>query len=204
MDVKQLAALQAVRLKGRVTPEDVAAATATDPAATRTALEELTAAGLLRAAGERVRLTPEGKAQLGSWLDEERRGVDRAALTALYDEFEAHNTAFKQLATAWQQRDGGMNDHADAAYDQRVLDGLAELHGRFAPLAERIAAAVPRLVAYPDRFRAAADKVAAGDATWFLRPIIDSYHTIWFELHEELIGLLGRTRQDEALAGRAE
>jgi pyruvate,orthophosphate dikinase len=32
----------------------------------------------------------------------------------------------------------------------------------------------------------------------------DSYHTIWFELHEELISLMGRTRQGEALAGRAE
>ncbi len=33
--------------------------------------------------------------------------------------------------------------------------------------------------------------------------MVDSYHTLWFELHEELIQALGRTRADEAAAGRA-
>jgi hypothetical protein len=32
---------------------------------------------------------------------------------------------------------------------------------------------------------------------------VDSYHSIWFELHEELIRLAGRTREDESSAGRA-
>jgi hypothetical protein len=34
--------------------------------------------------------------------------------------------------------------------------------------------------------------------------MIDSFHTVWFELHEDLIGLLGRTRAEEAAAGRAD
>jgi hypothetical protein len=34
--------------------------------------------------------------------------------------------------------------------------------------------------------------------------IIDSYHTVWFELHEELILATGLTREDEAKAGHAE
>ncbi len=34
--------------------------------------------------------------------------------------------------------------------------------------------------------------------------MIDSYHTVWFELHEELIALSGLTREDEAAAGRAD
>jgi pyruvate,orthophosphate dikinase len=33
--------------------------------------------------------------------------------------------------------------------------------------------------------------------------MIDSYHTVWFELHEDLIGLAGLSRADEAAAGRA-
>jgi pyruvate,orthophosphate dikinase len=32
---------------------------------------------------------------------------------------------------------------------------------------------------------------------------VDSYHGIWFELHEDLIGLAGRTRAAEVEAGRA-
>jgi hypothetical protein len=38
---------------------------------------------------------------------------------------------------------------------------------------------------------------------WLTRPMVDSHHTVWFELHEELIGLAGRTRAGEAESGRA-
>ena len=34
-------------------------------------------------------------------------------------------------------------------------------------------------------------------------PSVDSYHGVWFELHETLILLAGRNRADEAAAGRA-
>jgi len=37
-----------------------------------------------------------------------------------------------------------------------------------------------------------------GEATYVARPILDSYHTVWFEYHEELIGLLGLSRAEEA------
>jgi pyruvate,orthophosphate dikinase len=32
---------------------------------------------------------------------------------------------------------------------------------------------------------------------------VDSYHGVWFELHEDLIQLSGRTREEESAAGRA-
>jgi pyruvate,orthophosphate dikinase len=34
-------------------------------------------------------------------------------------------------------------------------------------------------------------------------PRVDSFHTIWFELHEDLILLADRTREEEVAAGRA-
>jgi hypothetical protein len=34
-------------------------------------------------------------------------------------------------------------------------------------------------------------------------PRVDSYHGVWFELHEDLIRLAGRRRSDEGSAGRA-
>ena len=34
-------------------------------------------------------------------------------------------------------------------------------------------------------------------------PMRESYHTVWFELHEDLIRLAGKTREDEVAAGRA-
>jgi hypothetical protein len=62
----------------------------------------------------------------------------------------------------------------------------------------------PGLAPYPARFARALTEIQAGDHVWFLRPIIDSYHTVWFELHEELIWLSGHTRHAEAVAGRAD
>ncbi|MCW3015099.1 MAG: hypothetical protein JWO02_2191 [Solirubrobacterales bacterium] len=199
-----LPTLQAVRLKGRTTAADVAGATGSDEASAAQALAVLAADGLLREANGKHRLTPEGKERLGQWLAEERAAVDQAALGELYEQFDPHNTTLKELAGTWQQRDGEPNDHSDAAYDGRVLDGIAGLHAAFAPFVDRLVGLAPRLAPYPARFEAALGRIRAGEHAYFLRPVIDSYHTVWFELHEELIGLLGRSRQDEALAGRAE
>jgi hypothetical protein len=60
---------------------------------------------------------------------------------------------------------------------------------------------LPRLDAYAAKLSAALDRIQAGDTTWFTRPLVDSYHTVWFELHEELIGAAGLTREDEAASG---
>ena len=61
----------------------------------------------------------------------------------------------------------------------------------------------PRLARYAHRLDAAAAAVAAGDGRYIASPRVDSYHGVWFELHEDLIRLAGRTREDEVAAGRA-
>jgi pyruvate,orthophosphate dikinase len=52
----------------------------------------------------------------------------------------------------------------------------------------------PRLAGYGGRLDRAAKHVAAGDHGYVAKIIADSYHTVWFELHEELLGLAGRSR----------
>jgi pyruvate,orthophosphate dikinase len=41
------------------------------------------------------------------------------------------------------------------------------------------------------------DRVEAGERDWFTKPLIDSYHTVWFELHEDLLSTLGKERASE-------
>jgi len=53
------------------------------------------------------------------------------------------------------------------------------------------------------RLTAAIEHALAGDGRYVASPRVDSYHGVWFELHEDLIVLAGRTRADEAAAGRA-
>ena len=66
-----------------------------------------------------------------------------------------------------------------------------------------VAASEPRFARYSDRLAAAIDAVTGGDTQMVAHPLRESYHTVWFELHEELIRLTGRNRADEAAAGRA-
>jgi hypothetical protein len=71
------------------------------------------------------------------------------------------------------------------------------------PVAHGAAALVPRLTPYARRLDEAVAKVKAGDVKYFMSPRVESYHTVWFEFHEELIAMTGRTRAAEAAAGRA-
>ena len=54
-----------------------------------------------------------------------------------------------------------------------------------------------RFDAYGPRLKSALDKVKRGDTDWFAKPLIDSYHTVWMELHEDLVQLLGVDRHAE-------
>jgi pyruvate,orthophosphate dikinase len=202
MDV---AVMRVVRLKGLVTPEALAGAVGAPTAEVRAALEQLVGEGHVQERNGRYRVTRDGRDALDGLLAQEREGVDESALEPLYEEFLVLNAEFKDIAHQWQIRDGEPNDHADGSYDAVVLGRVEMLHERFAPLVERIVAITPpRVGEYRRRFDAALARVSAGEHDWLLKPLIDSYHTVWFELHEDLIGLLGLSREREAAEGRAE
>jgi pyruvate,orthophosphate dikinase len=156
--------------------------------------------------GERFRLLPDAVAEVDARFaaDAERLGP---VIEPLLDDFHAANDRFKQVITSWQMRevDGETvpNDHSDADHDDAVLLRLdSEIHQAIVPIIETVAASEPRFARYHDRLNAALDAIAAGDQQMVAHPLADSYHTVWFELHEELIRLTGRNRADEAAAGR--
>lgn len=200
----ELAVLQAVRLKGRVDAATAARCADLPEAEAQATLDTLLADGHVKG-GPAVRITPEGRNRLTALTDAERTGVDQAALEAVYDDFHHANDALKRVVTDWQMKDEQTpNDHTDAAYDQAVIGRLIDsVDAEFRPMLERMITIAPRLTPYRTRFDTAVAALRAGDTTYVARPVQDSYHTVWFELHEEIIGLLGRTRADEAAAGRA-
>lgn len=201
---QELPILRVTRFKGRPSESDLIAAVGLAEADGAAAVAALVAAGELDRVGARVELTAAGRSRLDALLAAERATVDQELVRQCYLGFDSINTDFKQLVTDWQLIDGAPNDHTDAEYDARITARLAELHERFVPLLEEFIRLAPRLAMYTKRFASALAKVRSGDPTWFARPLIDSYHTVWFELHEELIGLAGLSRAQEAAAGRAE
>jgi hypothetical protein len=186
-----LTVLQAVRLKGRVSRQDLAATLGEDHGAV---IDRLVGSGLL-VDDKTLRLSPEGRARLETLLTGELRDVDRAAVSAAYDEFRSVNHEFKALVTDWQVRDGQPNTHDDVDHDAAVLGRLDEVHRRVKPILAAAAEQLPRLSRYSVKLQTALDNIHAGETMWLARPLIDSYHTVWFELHEELILAAGLTRE---------
>lgn len=202
----ELAVLQGVRLKGRVSRADLAATLDADPGEIDPVVEQLTAAGLLTE-GATLQITRSGGDRLAALLTAEREGIDADSMLAAYNDFRAVNADFKRLVTDWQLKggpDGVPNSHDDAEYDAAVLARLDEVHARTMPIIEAAAEQVPRLNAYAAKLAAALGKVKAGETAWLTRPLIDSYHTVWFELHEELIVAVGLTREEAARSGDAQ
>ncbi|MBC8365354.1 MAG: transcriptional regulator [Actinobacteria bacterium] len=126
---------------------------------------------------------------------------EREAVADLYRRFLGVNLGFLELCTDWQLRgaDGEqvVNDHSDAAYDAAVIARLVDADGVVQPICGELAELLTRFDGYGRRFGGALGRVRAGEVEWFTRPMIDSYHTVWFELHEDLLATLGIERARE-------
>jgi pyruvate,orthophosphate dikinase len=190
----ELVVLRAVRLRLVARPDQVAAATGLDQATVDGRLAGLAGRGLVGDTPRGWRLTPEGQARLAELLDAERATVDRGAAVALHEEFLVRDRALKELVTEHQI--AGADPEACGAEAARVADRLARFHAEAAPLAERAAMLAPRLAPYGPRLAHAVAEVAGGDERYVAHPLVDSYHSVWFELHEELLHFAGLSRAD--------
>ena len=121
------------------------------------------------------------------------------AFETAYERFEKVNDDVKAVITAWQVRElpsgeAVSNDHADPAYDEKIIDRLGAIHERFEPTLKQMCAEVPRLERYAEKLDSALEKAEQGESQWVSDVTIPSYHTVWFELHEDLLCMLGRER----------
>jgi pyruvate,orthophosphate dikinase len=201
------ALLVMLSIKGIVKAEALAAVFAVDTETIERELERLQNAGFASPATVAgVRLTADGRTRAAEVVAHERSIAGAAEMDHAYEAFVALNDRFKRSMMAWQLRDHNgasvPNDHTDADYDAEVIGGIGaidrDLAAYLAPLVER----VPRLARYAARFADALARARGGERRFVAAPMIDSYHTVWFELHEDLIRLSGRTRAAEAAAGR--
>jgi hypothetical protein len=137
------------------------------------------------------KITPSGREAHKVVLDQEFSAptFPKAALAEAYEGFSSLNTAFKTLCTAWQVREGtnDMNDHTDKTYDKAVIHRLEKLHMDARKAVDKLASGLPRLATYGPRLTSALARVQAGEQAAFARPMADSYHDIWMELHQDLL-----------------
>ncbi|HEV2029885.1 MAG TPA: pyruvate, phosphate dikinase [Candidatus Dormibacteraeota bacterium] len=199
--------VRALLIKGSATNEGLAESLMSTPDLARTMLEGLVGEGLVQQAAGAFRLTPSGttKANARIAADQLRWGTEQAR--AALDAFHVLDLRVKNAVTAWQLREVGgaqtLNDHTDAGYDAGVLEQLAGVQRDTAGWLSSQGEAPAELRRYLSRLERALAQARDGDQRFVASPRVDSYHGVWFELHEELILLAGRSRAEEAAAGRA-
>lgn len=193
--------LHALRLKGFADTSTVAAIACIPEVDAMRHLEKAQAAGQATRREGRISgwaLTPDGRSRHAEQIATELEAAGaRAVVEAAYARFLGVNTDLLAVCTDWQLKDGALNDHTDAVYDASVVARLAGVDEVVQPVCADLAAALARFAAYAPRLALALQRVEAGDRDWFAKPMIDSYHTIWFELHEDLLVTLGIERSKE-------
>ncbi len=192
-------ALHGLAIKKHAMPKDIAEIVGMDAERVASLLKEAESRGRVARTGGKFMLTAPAQVALRS--EYSRVYADQrssAAMNAAYDDFEKINVLLKHLITDWQTMDVGgeklPNDHSNKDRDQKIIDRLGDLHERCEPILKRMAAGLPRLGIYMEMLTAALEKAEDGAIEWVSDARIASYHTVWFELHEDLLRALGRER----------
>lgn len=169
-------------------------------------LEELRDRGLVQHRGGALSgwgLTAEGRRHGAELLQREVDSAGaRPTVRACYQEFLVLNHELLAVCTAWQtvEIDGVhlVNDHSDPERDRVVLERLDALHVDAVRLLSRLGGSLWRFDGYAQRLSRAHELVSSGRTEWIARPVVDSYHSVWFELHEHLLVTLGLDRSSES------
>lgn len=185
--------LHALRIKGRASAAEVAHAVGVAAEDVEAAFRELAADGLAveRATGRRPGwlLTTAGRDRADEQVRTAHDETIQGLLAAQYSTFLHCNDQVKQLCASWQT----------AADEQRrftLLDDLHELHEQVDPALDKAGEAVDRFHRYRVRLATALERVP-DDPRYLVSPIVDSFHTVWFECHEDFLLSLGKSRAQE-------
>ncbi|MGV9596508.1 transcriptional regulator [Streptosporangium sandarakinum] len=143
-------------------------------------------------------LTEAGRAADARRITEELEAAGaRTAVAGAYDRFLVLNPELLDICGAWQMRPVGgaatLNDHGDPDYDARVLGRLIDLDRRAQAVCADLSAALPRFGRYRVRLADALARATSG-ALDYVTDDMASYHTVWFQLHEDLLATLGIPR----------
>jgi hypothetical protein len=191
--------IHALALRKRSDLDGLVRATGAEASEVEAAIDRAVEAKVVLAARGNYFVTPNGEKILRAAY-EERFAHHRASLAfgAACDRFEEVNRTVKSLVTQWQTRSiGGRtvpNDHSDEAWDERILERLAEAHQQAKAVLAELEKEAPRFARYRERLDAALERARAGEPEWVSGVRCDSYHTVWFELHEDLLRILARER----------
>lgn len=191
--------LHGVAVKKNGTADDVGEVAGLPVDAVAAWLDALAATGRVIETGGKFVLTPLARVSLEgdySRFWDGLRGDD--PFMAAYHEFEQINVQLKNLITDWQTLEVGgtrvVNDHSNKEHDAKLIDRLGALHERADGVLATLEKSSARFGYYRRGLLAALEKSEDGETEWVSDARRNSYHTLWFELHEDLLRIVGRQR----------
>ena len=150
---------------------------------------------------ERWKITPTGEKIANSYrqLILARTG-QKEAIAKKFELFETlFNVKLKELVTNWQMKivEGVpvINDHSDSEYDSAILKQIFDVNENVVKTLKEMASDIPMLESYMARLNFAIRKLREGELDYLTRNK-DSYHNVWFELHESILRLWDKERTE--------
>lgn len=195
-DDRELVTLHTLKIKGRAGDEEILSVVGGTPEALTETLAELSGRELVveRTGGRRPgwMLSPTGRARHEELLAEGVSTDDREKLAEIYEGFLGLNATVKEISSRWQAV-------SDDAARFELMEEMHDLHPDAAEILGDAGQVIDRFARYGDRLGLALEKVEE-DPRYMVSPAVDSYHTVWFEAHEDFLLTLGRTREQEGSA----
>lgn len=177
-----------LRVKGFATTGAIAAMAGASEATVEECLREAEAAGEVVHRSGRLtgwRLAPQAASDHAARV----RGLIaevgcQGDVEAAYARFLPLNQGFKEFCTHWQ---------ADRDLTE-ALPRLKAIHTDVTSALVSVSEVLPWYSGYLTRLSSALQRAEAGDPDAITKPLSDSYHDVWMEIHQDLLLLLGRER----------
>ena len=201
LDTPQLT-LHGLTLRQLANAEQLADILDLDEATVTSNLESAVADGQVIAARGSYMITPAGRSHLDELYPtafaDERANAELVSTLADFEQ--GINKQMLKLMTSWQTItvDGTEqpNDHSYADHDAKVIDKLARLHERAETILAPFAGVDPLAKRFVSRLDAALQRVDQGDHDYVSNVRLDSYHTVWYQMHEHLLRMMGEERDE--------
>lgn len=198
---RDLLVLHSLRCIGFTEVRRLAAAAGLTSRETLDSLEELAKVDLV--SYERGVFGGWGMTELGRARDAELVSAELDAAGARehvsrdYEDFMILNPRLLTACHDWQMRRvvGAhvLNDHSDPDYDLEVIERLVQIDRSVQTILFSVSSQLLRFDTYRRRLGEALALVDGGEHSHFT-DTVDSYHAVWFQLHEDLLTTLGLRR----------
>ncbi|OZF57570.1 hypothetical protein CH293_02275 [Rhodococcus sp. 14-2470-1b] len=173
-----------------------------NPDDVKSALEQAVSDGNAMAARGKFMITPAGRSTLDDtypqWFADERASAEIASAMDLFES--GVNKQVLALTTAWQEVEVAgerqPNDHSDTAYDAKIIDKLGAVLDKTSTVLAPLITTQPSVDRFLSRISDALTRAEDGELDYVSSVRIDSFHTVWFQMHEHILRITGRERDE--------